>query len=72
MSVTIMRVPVLPSGWPRATAPPLTLTMSLLSPSSRMASAATQAKASLSSASWTSLLVRPAFSRAAWAASVSP
>src|SRR5712692_380236 len=50
-----MRAPLAPIGWPRATAPPLTLTFSGLSLSWRVTAMAATAKASLSSTRSTSL-----------------
>ena len=47
ISVTRMRAPEAPIGWPSAQAPPLTLTFSCGRPSSRIAAMATTAKASL-------------------------
>src|SRR5262249_9110891 len=47
--VAVSRVPVTPSGWPSAIAPPLTFTFDLSIPSSRMQYSACAAKASLSS-----------------------
>ena len=43
------RMPDMPTGWPSAIAPPLTLTTSSLMPRSRMEATPTAAKASLSS-----------------------
>src|SRR5882672_8725624 len=51
-----MRAPLAPMGWPRATAPPFTLTFSGLSLSWRVTAMAATAKASLSSTRSTSLL----------------
>ncbi|MNC46154.1 hypothetical protein D3C75_951600 [compost metagenome] len=42
-----MRAPEAPIGWPRAQAPPWTLTLAWSRPSSRMATMLTTAKASL-------------------------
>ena len=47
ISVTMIRAPEAPIGWPSAQAPPWTLTLSCGRPSSRMAIIATTAKASL-------------------------
>ena len=46
---TTRRAPLIPSGWPIAIAPPLTLTRSGSSPSSRMTASVCEANASLSS-----------------------
>src|SRR6266852_423659 len=51
-----MRAPEAPMGWPRATAPPFTLTISGLSLSWRVTAMAATAKASFSSTRSTSLL----------------
>ena len=48
-SVTVMRVPVQPMGWPSAMAPPLTLSLSRSKWSPRSQASACAAKASLSS-----------------------
>ena len=58
-SVTRMRAPEAPIGWPSAQAPPLTLTLSCGRPRSRIAAIATTAKASLISKRST-VAVRPA------------
>ena len=54
-SVTMMRAPDAPIGWPSAQAPPLTLTMSCESLSSSISAIGTTAKASLTSHRSTSL-----------------
>ena len=59
-----MRAPEAPMGWPRAQAPPLTLSFSCGMPRSRMAIMATTAKASLTSKRSTSSTLQPARSRA--------
>ena len=46
---SVMRVPDMPTGWPRAMAPPLTLTISSVMPRSAIEATPTAAKASLSS-----------------------
>ena len=46
-SVTSIRAPLAPIGWPRATAPPCTFTFSCGMPSSFMAAMGTTEKASL-------------------------
>ena len=62
-SVTVMRAPEQPSGWPSAIAPPLALTISSSSPRSRMQASDWEAKASLSStASRSSIASRRAWS----------
>ena len=61
-SVTRMRAPEAPIGWPSAQAPPLTLTFSCGRPRSRIAAIATTAKASLISNRSTESLVQPVFS----------
>ena len=58
------RAPEQPSGWPRAIAPPLTLSFSSSMPSSRAQARTWEAKASLSSIRSISSSVRPAASRA--------
>ncbi len=60
-SVTMMRVPLAPIGWPSAVPPPLILIRSCGMPMSRIANMATQAKASLISHSSTSPASQPAF-----------
>ena len=62
--VRTSRAPDIPIGWPSAIAPPLTLTMSWLTPRSRMDWMATAAKASLISIRSRSARVRPALSSA--------
>src|SRR3972149_280235 len=62
-----MRAPEQPRGWPRATAPPLTLVISCGSPSSRITASDCTAKASLSSMRRVSPIVRPARLRALFA-----
>src|SRR6185312_5691478 len=59
-SVTTMRAPEAPMGWPSAQAPPLTLTLAWSRPRSRIAIIATAAKASLISNRSTWSLVQPA------------
>src|SRR2546426_2763494 len=54
-----MRAPVAPMGWPEATAPPLTLTFTGSSPSSRLIASDTDEKASLISNRSMSLMERP-------------
>src|SRR2546427_372692 len=63
-SVPTSRAPLLPSGWPSAIAPPLTLTFSSSSPSSRMHASDCEAKASLSSTMSMSDVCSTAFSSA--------
>ena len=63
-----MRAPEAPIGWPSATAPPLTLTLSSSIPSIRIELSVTEANASLISHRSTSSAVSPAFSSAFWAA----
>ena len=57
--VITRRVPDMPMGWPRAMAPPLTLTTSSAMPRSAMDAADTAANASLISNRSTSVTVRP-------------
>ena len=64
--------PVPPIGWPRAIAPPLTLSLSVSRPSSRIALSTTAAKASLISHRSMSSTVMPAFCSARWAAGAGP
>ena len=59
-----MRVPDMPIGWPRAMAPPLTLTISSVMPRSLIEATPTAAKASFSSNRSTSETDLPARSRA--------
>ena len=72
---SVMRVPDMPTGWPRAMAPPLTLTISSVMPRSAIEATPTAAKASLSSNRSTSPTDRPARSsawpmaRAGWVSS---
>ena len=54
-----MRAPVAPMGWPKATAPPFTLTFTGSSPSSRLIASDTDEKASLISNRSMSLMERP-------------
>ena len=61
ISVTRMRVPLAPIGWPSAVAPPWTLILSCGMPRSFIANMATQAKASLTSHRSTSSTFQPAF-----------
>ena len=63
-----MRAPDAPIGWPSATAPPLTLTLSSSMPSTRIEFRVTEAKASLISQRSMSSVLRPAFSSAFFAA----
>ena len=63
-----MRAPEAPIGWPRAIAPPLTLTLSSSTPSIRTELRATEAKASLISQRSTSSGLLPIFSSACLAA----
>ena len=60
-----MRAPDAPIGWPRAIAPPFTLTFDSSTPSIRTELIATDANASLISNRSMSSSLRPAFSRAA-------
>ena len=62
ISVTRMRAPEAPIGWPSAQAPPLTLTFSWRRPRSRIAAIATTAKASLISKRSTDSLLQPVLS----------
>src|SRR3546814_7429728 len=55
-SVSVMRVPDMPTGWPSAMAPPLTLVISSVMPRSAIEARPTAANASLRSNSETSLL----------------
>ena len=59
MRVRATRVPDMPTGWPRAMAPPLTLTMSSLMPRSAIEARPTAAKASFSSITSKSAGVSP-------------
>ena len=63
-----MRAPEAPIGWPSATAPPFTLTLSSSIPSMRIEFKVTDAKASLISHRSMSPGCRPAFSSALRAA----
>ena len=63
-----MRAPEAPIGWPSATAPPLTLTLSSSMPSMRIEFSVTEANASLISHTSMSPGCRPAFSSAFLAA----
>jgi hypothetical protein len=63
-----MRAPEAPIGWPRATAPPLTLTRSSSMPSIRIEFRVTEAKASLISHTSMSWALSPAFCSALVAA----
>ena len=56
-------VPDMPIGWPRAMAPPFTLTMSSGTPRSSIEAACTAAKASLISNRSTSPMVEPGAAR---------
>ncbi len=56
-----MRAPLAPIGWPSATAPPCTLTISCASLNSFIAAIVTAANASLTSQRSTSLTAQPAF-----------
>ena len=60
-SVTTMRAPTAPIGWPSAQAPPCTLTISCGSLNSAIAAIVTAAKASLTSHRSTCLASQPAF-----------
>src|SRR5580658_4180402 len=62
-SVPMSMAPVAPMGWPRAMAPPFTLTASGSRSRSRMVLSGTAANASLISHSSTSAAVMPAFAR---------
>ena len=64
----MMRAPEAPIGWPRATAPPLTLTRSSSIPSTRIELSVTEANASLISQRSISSASRPTFSSALTAA----
>ena len=68
ISVTMMRAPDAPIGWPSAQAPPFTLTLSCDTPSSFMSAMGTTAKASLTSHRSTSSTVQPALASAFWVA----
>ena len=57
----MMRAPVAPIGWPKATAPPWTLTFLGSSPSSRLIASETDEKASLISNRSISPTDNPAF-----------
>src|SRR5437867_11175201 len=57
--VVRMRAPVAPMGWPKATAPPFTLTFTESSPSSRLIASDTDENASLISNRSMSLMERP-------------
>ena len=59
-----MRAPLAPIGWPRAIAPPFTLTFASSTPSMRIELSATEANASLISNRSMSSTDRPAFSSA--------
>ena len=63
-----MRAPEAPIGWPSATAPPLTLTLSSSMPSRRIEFSVTEANASLISQRSMSSAFSPAFSSAFCAA----
>ena len=56
-----MRAPLAPTGWPNATAPPLTLTFSLSQPPSLMQVSGTAAKASFTSIKSICAASSPAF-----------
>ena len=58
-AVVISRAPVQPTGWPRAMAPPLGLTVSGSGDSSRCQASTTEANASLISTVSMSAMVRP-------------
>src|SRR5262252_5909907 len=60
MSLVVSTAPVAPIGWPWATAPPSTLTMSSGNPSSRATTIAIAAKASLISIRSTERISQPA------------
>ena len=61
ISVTMMRAPLAPIGWPSAQAPPWMLTRSCDTSSSCISAIGTTAKASLTSQRSTSLTVQPVF-----------
>ncbi len=61
ISVTMMRAPLAPIGWPSAQAPPCTLTMSCDTPSSCISAIGTTAKASFTSHRSTSFTLQPVF-----------
>jgi hypothetical protein len=63
---------VLPTGWPRAMAPPFTLTLSMSGSMTLAQLRATDAKASLTSKMSMSLAVMPAFSSTLAVASGGP
>src|SRR3990172_6868432 len=67
-----MRAPEQPRGWPRATAPPLTLVIWCGSPSSRITASDCTAKASLSSIRRRSPIVSPARASALRTAGTGP
>src|SRR5665213_18129 len=71
-SVTKIRVPEAPMGWPSAMAPPLTLTLSASKPSSRLTAQACAAKASLASIKSSSDAFHPARSKASLLAGIGP
>src|SRR5665213_1370231 len=71
-SVTRMRAPEAPMGWPSAMAPPLTLTLSGSKPSSRLTAQACAANASLASIRSRSAAFQPAFSSALREAGIGP
>src|SRR4051794_13174811 len=71
-SVVISRAPVEPSGWPRAIAPPFTLTLSMSGSSSRRQAATTEANASLISIRSKSSIVIELRSRSFWVAGIGP
>ena len=58
--ITIL-APLAPIGWPKATAPPCTLTLLMSKSYSLMLARATAEKASLTSWNWMSLLFMPNF-----------
>ena len=63
-----MRAPLAPIGWPSATAPPCTLTISCASLNSVIAAIVTAANASLTSQRSTSLTFQPVFFSTFWIA----
>ena len=67
-SAPTIRAPEAPIGWPRAIAPPLTLTLSSSMPSIRTEFSATEANASLISQRSISSADLPILSSACWAA----
>ena len=72
--VIASRAPDIPSGWPRAIAPPCGFTRSLSSamPSCRRTASPCEAKASFSSMTSMSASVRPVFASSFWVAGAGP